>query len=160
MKASLNSNLNPNFLAWNEQWLFKVKDLLDSILFRRSGEIYTLFLSVCQKASLVDGIIVNTFNDLEPETMRALQNGSHPSHSIFSIGLIVAQPNQNQDENIYECVAWLNRLSSKFVLYICFRSGGTLSQKQVNEIAFELELSRHKFLWRFLEVDKLIWKRR
>ncbi|XLR44740.1 hypothetical protein HN51_028855 [Arachis hypogaea] len=44
---------------------FKVKDLPDLILFHRSGEIYTLFLSVCQKASLVDGIIVNTFNDLE-----------------------------------------------------------------------------------------------
>ncbi|XP_029145652.1 hydroquinone glucosyltransferase-like [Arachis hypogaea] len=47
---------------------FKVKDLLDPILFRRSGEIYTLFF---------------TFNDLKPEAMRALHNGSHPSRSIF-----------------------------------------------------------------------------
>ncbi|MED6117905.1 hypothetical protein PIB30_114398, partial [Stylosanthes scabra] len=29
----------------------------------------------------------------------------------------------------------------------CFGSGGTLSQEQVNEIAFGLELSGHKFLW-------------
>ncbi|QHO21220.1 hypothetical protein HN51_063633 [Arachis hypogaea] len=139
---------------------FKVKDLPDLILFCRSGEIYTLFLSVCQKASLVDGIIVNTFNDLESEAMRALHKGSHPSRSIFSVGPIVAQPNQNQDEKIHECVAWLNYQLSKSMLYICFGSGGTLSQEQVNEIAFGLELSGHKFLWIFLEVGRLIWKRR
>ncbi|RYR74780.1 hypothetical protein HN51_021296 [Arachis hypogaea] len=125
---------------------FKVKDLPDPVLFLRSGEIYTLFLSVCQKASLVDGIIVNTFNDLEPEAMRALHNGSS-SRSVYAIGPIVAQPNQNQDEKIDECVAWLNHQPSKSVLYICFGSGGTLSQEQVNEIAFGLELSGHKFLW-------------
>ncbi|RYR74783.1 hypothetical protein Ahy_A02g009499 isoform A [Arachis hypogaea] len=36
---------------------------------------------------------------------------------------------------------------SKSVLYICFASGETLSQEQVNEIVFGLELSGHKFLW-------------
>ncbi|XLS79397.1 hypothetical protein HN51_063622 [Arachis hypogaea] len=139
---------------------FKVKDLPDLILFCRSGEIYTLFLSVCQKASLVDGIIVNTFNDLEPEAMRALHKGSHPSCSIFPVGPIVAQPNQNQDEKIHECVAWLNHQPSKSMLYICFESGRTLSQEQVNEIAFGLELSGQKFLWIFLEVGRLMWKKR
>ncbi|RYR24405.1 hypothetical protein Ahy_B02g057903 [Arachis hypogaea] len=33
------------------------------------------------------------------------------------------------------------------VLYISFGSGGTLSQEQLNEIAFGLELSGYKFLW-------------
>ncbi|KAL4397846.1 hypothetical protein AHAS_Ahas01G0232700 [Arachis hypogaea] len=32
--------------------------------------------------------------------------------------------------------------------------------QQINEIVFGLELSGHKFLWRFLEVDRLMWKRR
>ncbi|KAL4315712.1 hypothetical protein AHAS_Ahas15G0212500 [Arachis hypogaea] len=32
--------------------------------------------------------------------------------------------------------------------------------QQMNEIAFGLELNGHKFLWRFLEVGRLMWKRR
>ncbi|MED6164746.1 hypothetical protein PIB30_093122, partial [Stylosanthes scabra] len=123
---------------------FKVKDLPDPIQFPRRSDAYTTYLSVCKKSPLVDGIIVNTFNDLEPEAIRALQQG--PSPSVYPVGPIVAQPKQKSDE-VDECVAWLNHQPSKSVVYVCFGSGGTLSQEQVNEIAFGLELSGHKFLW-------------
>ncbi|TKY68847.1 UDP-glycosyltransferase 72B1 [Spatholobus suberectus] len=33
------------------------------------------------------------------------------------------------------------------VLYVSFGSGGTLSQEQITELAYGLELSNHKFLW-------------
>ncbi|MED6207573.1 hypothetical protein PIB30_036978, partial [Stylosanthes scabra] len=126
---------------------FKVKDLPDPVLFPRTSDVYTKYLSVCQKIFLVDGIIVNTFNDLEPEAIRALQQEGKelhsPSPSVFPVGPIVAQPKQKSE--VDECVAWLNHQPSKSVLYICFGSGGTLSQEQVNEIAFGLELSGHKF---------------
>ncbi|MED6188393.1 hypothetical protein PIB30_085538 [Stylosanthes scabra] len=127
---------------------FKVKDLPDPILFHRSSDVYTTYLSVCQKSLLVDGIIVNTFNDLEPEAIRALQQGKAlrtPSPSVYPVGPVVAQPKQKTE--VDECVAWLNHQPSKSVLYVCFGSGGTLSQEQINEIAFGLELSGHKFLW-------------
>ncbi|KAL4336831.1 hypothetical protein AHAS_Ahas12G0049500 [Arachis hypogaea] len=49
--------------------------------------------------------------------------------------------------NRLECLRWLDNQPPRSVLYISFGSGGTTSQEQLNEIAFGLELTGHKFLW-------------
>ncbi|MED6211120.1 hypothetical protein PIB30_070511 [Stylosanthes scabra] len=132
-----------SFPKFDESRIFQIR-----FSFPRTSDVYTAYLSACKKSPLVDGIIVNTFNHLEPEAIRALQQGKElhtPSPSVYPVGPIVAQPKQKSE--VDECVAWLNHQPSKSVLYVCFGSGGTLSQEQVNEIAFGLELSGHKFLW-------------
>nr|XP_027084192.1 hydroquinone glucosyltransferase-like isoform X2 [Coffea arabica] len=45
------------------------------------------------------------------------------------------------------CLEWLNNQPTKSVLFVCLGSGGTLSQEQINEMAFGLEMSEQRFLW-------------
>ncbi|MED6171373.1 hypothetical protein PIB30_040148 [Stylosanthes scabra] len=130
---------------------FQVKDLPDPTLFDRSSEVYKSFLDVVSKYSLVDGVIVNTFTDLEPDAVRALQQEEHNRRKsndpfVYPIGPII-QTETSSEVNRLECLTWLDNQSPKSVLYISFGSGGTVSQEQLNEIAFGLEMSGHKFLW-------------
>ncbi|MED6148365.1 hypothetical protein PIB30_052615 [Stylosanthes scabra] len=131
---------------------FQVKDLPDPTLFDRSSEVYKSFLDVVKKYSLVDGVIVNTFTDLEPDAVRALQqehnrkSSNDPDPFVYPIGPII-QTETSNEVNRLECLTWLDNQPPKSVLYISFGSGGTISQEQLNEIAFGLEMSGHKFLW-------------
>ncbi|QHO22785.1 Hydroquinone glucosyltransferase [Arachis hypogaea] len=50
---------------------FQVNDLPNPVLFERSSEVYKSFLAVVKNYSLVDGVINNTFTDLEPDAVKA-----------------------------------------------------------------------------------------
>ncbi|KAI5423343.1 hypothetical protein KIW84_046352 [Lathyrus oleraceus] len=103
---------------------FHVKDLPDPVLYERSSDTYTSLLDVCQKLSLFDGVIMNTFTDLEPEIIRVLQESENKKLCVYPVGPIIRNES-NSEANI----------------------GGTLTHEQLNELAFGLELSGHKFLW-------------
>ncbi|OIW17609.1 hypothetical protein TanjilG_28959 [Lupinus angustifolius] len=125
---------------------YKVKDLPDPIPNERSSKS---IVGTSKLLSLVDGVIVNSFTDLEGDAIRALEekrlNGKS-APCVYPIGPIIQSKSTN-NENQFECIEWLNKQPPKSVLYVSFGSGGTLSQDQLNELAFGLELSNKKFLW-------------
>ncbi|KAL1329470.1 hypothetical protein AAHE18_12G042700 [Arachis hypogaea] len=123
---------------------FQVNDLPNPVLFERSSEVYKSFLAVVKNYSLVDGVINNTFTDLEPDAVKAWCEKNVPF--VYPIGPIIQSETSNE-VNKLECLTWLDNQPPRSVLYISFGSGGTLSQEQLNEIAFGLELSGYKFLW-------------
>lgn len=150
---------------------FHVKDLPDPVVFfGRSSETYKAFLRMCQVISSVDGVIINTFRDLEEDTIRAMEENrrefnlveenclgkkidveeggkaNNPYVYYYPIGPII-QAKSRSKQNESKCITWLENQPPKSVLFISFGSGGTLSHEQLNEIAFGLELSGHKFLW-------------
>ncbi|MED6199502.1 hypothetical protein PIB30_076502 [Stylosanthes scabra] len=129
---------------------FQVKDLPDLVHFPRSSEIYKSYLDACRSLTLVDILILNSFNHLEGEAIQAIQRGKTSSGltgpSVYSIGPII-QTESSNEANKLDCVTWLDNQPPKSVVYICFGSGGTISHEQVNEIAHGLELSGHRFLW-------------
>jgi len=64
------------------------------------------------------------------------------------VGPIIQNGSNNNDKrNESVCLNWLESQTPNSVLYVCFGSGGTLSQQQINELALGLELSNQKFLW-------------
>ncbi|KAJ6288501.1 hypothetical protein OIU76_024478 [Salix suchowensis] len=67
-----------------------------------------------------DGILVNTWQDLEGTTLGSLEDGKKLGR--------VAQPIES-------------------VIYVSFGSGGTLSAKQTTELACGLESSGQRFIW-------------
>ncbi|KAK7382867.1 hypothetical protein VNO80_01997 [Phaseolus coccineus] len=112
---------------------------------------YKLFLQRCQRyLNAPDGILVNSFMELEEEATKAIsQRGSHGGGDyppVYSVGPIT-QSGASSSKSRCECLLWLDKQEPNSVLYVSFGSGGTLSQKQINELALGLELSRHKFLW-------------
>ncbi|CAK8559992.1 unnamed protein product [Lathyrus sativus] len=126
----------------NSNVSFKVKDFPDPVLFKRSSETYKAFILLCQRLFLVDGVIINSFTDLEPDAVKSSQDFV----PAYPVGPIIQRESKSR-ENELECIRWLNKKPSKSVLFISFGSGGTLTIEQINEIAFGLELSGCNFLW-------------
>ncbi|XP_061347798.1 hydroquinone glucosyltransferase-like [Gastrolobium bilobum] len=127
---------------------FKVKDLPEPVLYERSNETYKLFVSLCERLWLVDGIMVNSFTDLEAEVIRAMQEkeSNRDGPCVYPVGPIIQNESSNKvNESV--CLRWLENQPPNSVLYVCFGSGGTLPHDQFNEIAYGLELSGHNFLW-------------
>ncbi|KAK7287003.1 hypothetical protein RJT34_22400 [Clitoria ternatea] len=123
-------------------------DLPDSVQ-DRGSLAYKLFLQRCQQYRGVDGILVNSFLEMEDEATRAISpekgSGNPP---VYPIGPIIQTwPGGPRSSCDCKCLVWLDNQPLNSVLYVSFGSGGTLSQEQINELALGLELSRQKFLW-------------
>ncbi|CAJ2669921.1 unnamed protein product [Trifolium pratense] len=121
------------------------RDLLNPVQDRNSI-VYELFLQKCKQLLHVDGIIVNSFKEIEQGPIKALIDETNGYPNVYPIGPII-QTDSTNSKNGSECLTWLNNQLPNSVLYVSFGSGGTLSQDQINELAFGLELSCQKFLW-------------
>ncbi|XP_065621729.1 hydroquinone glucosyltransferase-like [Quercus suber] len=120
------------------------RDLLDPIQ-DRTSEWYKLLLGEAKQMRLAEGIVVNTFMELDGNAITALEEEAK-NPSLYTIGPIIQSGSSNQVEGS-DCLSWLNNQPSGSVLFVCFGSGGTLSYDQMNELALGLELSKQKFLW-------------
>ncbi|EXB66639.1 Hydroquinone glucosyltransferase [Morus notabilis] len=124
------------------------KDLLDPIQDRKS-DVYKLTLHKAKQYRLVDGIIVNTFNDLEPRAISSLQEreATEKLPRVYPVGPLAKIQRTNLTEEESQCLIWLDGQPRVSVLFISFGSGGTLSSDQTNELALGLENSEQRFLW-------------
>ena len=96
------------------------------------------------------GIIVNSFDSLEPRILEVVSDGlcvlDGPTPPIFCIGPLIASSNQSGGE-VHQCLKWLDKQPSKSVVFLCFGSLGLFSKEQLKEIAVGLERSGQRFLW-------------
>ncbi|XP_028787263.1 hydroquinone glucosyltransferase-like [Neltuma alba] len=125
---------------------FQGRDLMDPVQERSSGA-YKTILHACKKYCLLDGILVNSFVDLEQGVVTALQESNQNHPLVYHVGPIIQTRMTNINESNSECLTWLGHQPRNSVLYISFGSGGTLSKDQLDELAWGLEMSGHKFLW-------------
>ncbi|CAJ2669908.1 unnamed protein product [Trifolium pratense] len=115
----------------------------------RSHEGYKMYLQRAKSLYFVDGILINSFFELESSAIKALEQKGHGKISFFPVGPITQIGSSNNDDvfDEFECLKWLKKQPQNSVLYVSFGSGGTLSQRQINELAFGLELSGQRFIW-------------
>ena len=119
------------------------RDLLDPVQ-DRSDMAYKLMLHHAKRLHLADGIIINSFVELEEETIQALEK-EPPVHPI---GPVVRTGSINSGDNgSATCLTWLDSQPDRSILFVSFGSGGTLSHNQLNELALGLEMSGQRFLW-------------
>ncbi|KAB1225259.1 Hydroquinone glucosyltransferase [Morella rubra] len=116
------------------------RDLLDPLQDRQT-EAYKLFLSLVKRLRLAEGIMVNTFMDLEGRTIKALDMPEYRNPPIFPIGPIIQTGSSTNHVDESGCISWLENQPSGSVLFVSFGSGGTLSFDQLTELALGLELS-------------------
>ncbi|KAF8751361.1 hypothetical protein HU200_012032 [Digitaria exilis] len=94
-----------------------------------------------------DGILINTFESLEPRAVRALRDGlcvpDHSTPPVYCIGPLVSGGGENE----HECLRWLDTQPENSVVFLSFGSMGTFPTKQLEEIAVGLERSGQRFLW-------------
>ncbi|XP_038985069.1 UDP-glycosyltransferase 72B1-like [Phoenix dactylifera] len=117
------------------------EDLFEPIQDRRN-EVYKWFVRVTKRFYEAKGILVNSFEDLEPEAVKGLKeaDGIPP---VYPVGPLV----RTAPDEEHECLRWLDRQPRGSVVYVCFGSGGTLTCAQTRELALGLERSGQRFLW-------------
>lgn len=101
------------------------------------------------KITKSNGILINTWQDLESSTIEALRDNNYLGGlikvPIYPIGPLVSQDGkQVLDKQVKQ---WLDKQPIESVIYVSFGSGGTLSAKQTTELAWGLEQSQQKFIW-------------
>ncbi|RDX60316.1 Hydroquinone glucosyltransferase, partial [Mucuna pruriens] len=111
----------------------------------RFSDLYKISLKRYERYRFVDGIFVNSFFQLETGPIMAFRDEEKGYPPLYPVGPIV-QTGTGSAKGL-ECVTWLDKQQAGSVLYVSFGSGGTLSQEQITELAYGLELSNHKFLW-------------
>ncbi|CAK9155287.1 unnamed protein product [Ilex paraguariensis] len=124
------------------------EDVVDPML-DRNDEQYREYLRLGIEFRLSDGILLNTWEDLEPISLKALrENGilrAVVKVPVYDIGPLrrPAEPAGSKSR----LIEWLDVQPSESVIYISFGSGGTLSAQQINELAWGLEMSQQRFVW-------------
>lgn len=91
--------------------------------------------------------MVNTFQELESHGVEYLLSSSADLPPVFPIGPILNLKNPPNDGKTEEIMTWLNDQPESSVVFLCFGSMGSFSEKQVKEIAVALERSGQRFLW-------------
>lgn len=99
-----------------------------------------------------DGVILNSFMELEPATILALQEDEPGKPKFYPIGPqvqkeIPAAVGGGYDGGDSPIIDWLSKQPTGSVLFVSFGSGGTLSLDQLTELALGLEMSGERFLW-------------
>ncbi|KAH9734255.1 UDP-glycosyltransferase 72B1 [Citrus sinensis] len=119
------------------------RDFIDPVQ-QRKNEAYRFLLSFRKQYRLAAGIMVNSFMELETGPFKALMEGesSFKPPPVYPVGPLIQTGSNNETNNdrSLECLKWLDEQPSESVLFVCFGSGGTLSQEQLNELALGLEM--------------------
>ncbi|XP_024926694.1 UDP-glycosyltransferase 71K1-like [Ziziphus jujuba] len=122
--------------------------VLPGAVFDKDGG-YSAYLKLAKRFRDTKGIIVNTFSELELDSVKSLSDGETPP--VYMVGPVIdlkGQPNPSLDQAQREKIMhWLDDQPESSVVYLCFGSMGTFGAIQLREIATGLERSGHRFLW-------------
>ncbi|KAJ4775282.1 Glycosyltransferase [Rhynchospora pubera] len=120
-------------------------------LLDREFDSYKSFMQNFRCIVKSDGILMNTFESLEPKAISALREGlcvpSFNMPPVYSIGPLVTETGEKETEERHECLKWLDSQPKGTVVFLCFGSMGGFPLDQIKQIAIGLENSGQRFLW-------------
>ncbi|XP_059293251.1 anthocyanidin 3-O-glucosyltransferase 5-like [Lycium ferocissimum] len=130
------------------------EDVVDPMV-DRNDQDYQEYLKVHGKGfCLSDGILMNTWEDAETRSLKALRENeilkAIVNSPVYPIGPLTRHDQQIIDGSADDrsfVLKWLDQQTPDSVLYVSFGSGGTMSSKQIIELALGLLLSQQKFIW-------------
>ncbi|XP_031403750.1 UDP-glycosyltransferase 72B1-like isoform X1 [Punica granatum] len=131
---------------------YRPEDLLDPVKNRKIEE-YRWILLHFSRLPRAAGILLNTWEDLEPVSLAALKENPFflqiPAPPVYTIGPVIKQAEGSEmlTPSNAESLTWLDRRPPESVLFITFGSGGTLTIEQLTELGWGLELSQQRFVW-------------
>lgn len=124
------------------------EDVVDPMLDRNDQQYYE-YVSKGNRFPQFDGILLNTWEDLDFKTLKAFKENeiwrSIVKIPFYPIGPL-SRPTQ-PDGSKSEVIGWLDKQPNESVILVSFGSGGMLSAQQMTELAIGLELSEQRFIW-------------
>ncbi|KAL2348477.1 hypothetical protein Fmac_002477 [Flemingia macrophylla] len=121
----------------------RFQDTLESLL-SPGGDMFEGYLKAAREIVTVDGILMNTWRDLEPVATRAVREHGSLGQFVYPVGPLVRTVEKKAEHAV---LRWLDRQPRESVIYVSFGSGGTMSEGQMREVALGLELSQQRFVW-------------
>ncbi|XP_058072475.1 UDP-glycosyltransferase 71K1-like [Magnolia sinica] len=125
-------------------------NVMPTPLMNKKTDGYAWFVHHGRRFRETQGIIINTFSELEPTALEAVTDGrclpDHATPPIYPVGLLIALGENSQSKST-GLIEWLDKQPRASVVFLCFGSMGTFSPPQVKEIAQGLEKSGERFLW-------------
>ncbi|GMH25251.1 hypothetical protein Nepgr_027094 [Nepenthes gracilis] len=122
---------------------------LNEIAFHPEAQGYQEYIRIGLEIPTANGVIVNTWEDLEGKTLCSFKSNEImkavikiPVHAIGP--LVRRAPSADSKSAVIE---WLDMQPNESVVYVSFGSGGTLTTQQTIEMAWGLELSQQRFIW-------------
>lgn len=152
---SVESDSEPFFVPGLPHQIEVTKAQLPMIISSTSdSELQQFRKKVLEVGSTAHGVVLNSFNELEPEYIDRYQKAI--GRKVWAIGPVslcnkgtldkVDRGNRASiNENL--CLNWLDSRKPKSVIYVCFGSMCRHSASQLMEIGLGLEASNHSFIW-------------
>ncbi|XP_044464908.1 anthocyanidin 3-O-glucosyltransferase 2-like [Mangifera indica] len=112
-----------------------------------------IMFELARRFRRVNGIIVNSFKELESFAFKSLSSVETSIPPVYPIGPILNLDGKRIDlgsaesKTKAEIIEWLEDQPPSSVVFLCFGSMGSFDKEQVKEIARALEQSGHRFLW-------------
>ncbi|KAJ1266121.1 hypothetical protein BS78_08G126800 [Paspalum vaginatum] len=123
-------------------------------LIRDGGAACELSLGLAARVPDARGILLNSFEALEPRAVRALRDGlcvrGRAMPPVYCVGPLVAAPaggDGDRGDRGHECLRWMDAQPDRSVVFLCFGSMSAFAKNQLQEIAVGLESSGQRFLW-------------
>ncbi|KAK9124076.1 hypothetical protein Sjap_013678 [Stephania japonica] len=141
------------------------RDKLPGALKKVDDDIDALRSKIAEAEESAYGVIVNSFDELEPEYAELYREARRGK--VWCIGPvslvnkeesdIVERGNKASiDKN--KCLEWLDSREPNSVVYVCLGSLCRLNAKQMIEIGMALEASEHPFVWVLRSGDELRYR--
>ncbi|KAI3722775.1 hypothetical protein L2E82_33856 [Cichorium intybus] len=116
----------------------------------RDDEDYRVYLELTVGVTLADGMLINTWEKLEPQSLDALRyneilHSVIKNKPVYTVGPITK--NFKPVGLKSQVIEWLDKQPERSVIYVSFGSGGTISAEQITELAWGLEMSQQRFVW-------------
>ncbi|KAK9068041.1 hypothetical protein SSX86_012152 [Deinandra increscens subsp. villosa] len=122
-----------------------VKVLPEVVLDKEGGA--KMFLDLAKRFRETEGIVVNTFHELETHALEHLTHDESLLPPVFAVGPILNLEKKTKTSEDELIMRWLNEQPKSSVVFLCFGSMGGFSEEQVKEIATGVERSGQRFLW-------------
>ncbi|KAL7107710.1 hypothetical protein ACP275_06G071700 [Erythranthe tilingii] len=136
----------------------RIRDIPSFIRTTNKDDIYMVkfVLQETKRAKRASAIVLNTFEELERETINALSSILPPIYPIGPLNLIEKHVIEDKGLNLLgsnlwkedqECLKWLDAKEPNSVVYVNFGSITVMTPDQLNEFAWGLANSKQPFLW-------------
>lgn len=114
----------------------------------RKDDAYKWLLHHAKRYRLAEGILANSFMELEEGAINALQHPEPGKPPVYPVGpLVQTGSGEGGNEEGLKCLKWLDEQPRGSVMFVSFGSGGTLTCDELIELAHGLEMSEKGFLW-------------
>ncbi|KAL2928167.1 7-deoxyloganetin glucosyltransferase [Bienertia sinuspersici] len=117
--------------------------------------MFNFLLATARNSSTTEGLIFNTFYELEGEVLEEIKTKIPNLYAIGPLSLLCKQVIEQEllplRSNFWKedtnCIEWLDKRSPKSVIYVNYGSLAILTSDQLEEFAWGLANSKQPFLW-------------